>query len=179
MLTSYNSNSTKRADILRIYRDSFPYEERRPEDDLFGRLDDPEEPLRLVLINTSDGNMAGFISYWEFDSFIYVEHFAVDAALRSGGLGSKAMAEFIAMLGKAVVLEVERPGSNPMAERRIAFYRRLGFRTVDDYDYIQPPYAEDLPSVPLLLMTTAGEAFDADSAAKTLYRRVYGVGGMK
>ena len=58
-----------------------------------------------------------------------------------------------------------------MAPRRIGFYRRNGFRLLEA-DYIQPPYAEDLPSLPLKLMSR-GELPDIDRVISTLHQRVY------
>jgi len=98
----------------------------------------PGAPFRILVICDDAGHYAGFISYWQFDTFAYIEHFAVNPAARGGGIGACALREFRAMSGLPVVLEVERPGSNDMADRRIAFYRRNGFHTIDSYDYMDP-----------------------------------------
>ena len=135
----------------------------------------PTPPVRLsaYLICDDAGHYAGFISYWQFDTFAYIEHFAVNPAARGGGIGACALREFKAMSGLPVVLEVERPGSNDMADRRIAFYRRNGFHTIDSYDYIQPPYAPGLPEVPLLLMCDRPDRIDPAHVDATLRGEVY------
>lgn len=33
----------------------------------------------------------GFITYWDFNDFYYVEHFAIDPTLRNGGYGKKTL----------------------------------------------------------------------------------------
>ena len=33
----------------------------------------------------------GFITYWDFDRFYYVEHFATNPALRNGGYGKRTL----------------------------------------------------------------------------------------
>ena len=70
-----------------------------------------------------------------------------------------------------VVLEVEIPDP-PIPKRRIAFYDRSGFRIAHD-DYVQPPYIDGLPSVPMFLMSTA-ETF-TDGQVRELQQAVYGI----
>ena len=42
------------------------------------------------LVGYSEGDMfVGFISYWEFGSYRYIEHFAVHQGLRGRGYGSE------------------------------------------------------------------------------------------
>lgn len=168
MITLSFPSSAELTAIEKIYTEAFPPEERRSWSSLAG---DGNPELRSIV---RDGELAGMISYWNFGTFVYVEHFAIDPSLRGGGTGSEVLAELRRSLGRPVVLEVERPAdSNPMAARRIEFYRRNGFHVLS-YDYIQPPYAPGLPSVPLLLMSTDPSIAPADVAA-TLHREVYGV----
>ena len=68
----------------------------------------------------------GFITYWDFDSFYYVEHFATNPALRNGGYGKRTLEYLCNYLKHPIVLEVERPVEE-MAKRRISFYQRQGF----------------------------------------------------
>lgn len=154
----------------KLYLASFPPEERRPWQQI-ARPEDARGP-RLLAVVTEQGTEAGFITYWDFDTFIYGEHFAIDPAQRSGGIGSEAIRAFAALHGKPVVIEVEpEDAPDPMAPRRIAFYRRNGFELLD-YNYMQPPYSEGLPWVPLKLMSTYA-GIDAATAAQTIHRCVY------
>ena len=62
----------------------------------------------------------GFITYWDFDGFYYVEHFATNPALRNGGYGKRTLEHLCEFLKRPIVLEVERPVEE-MAKRRINF----------------------------------------------------------
>ena len=69
--------------IERIYTESFPPDERRDFSDVI-RLLEENDDFFIVLL--SDENKAvGFISYWEWNDFSYVEHFAVDSSCRGSG----------------------------------------------------------------------------------------------
>jgi len=154
-----------------VYLHSFPPEERRP----WEQIVCPENAGGPVLLAIDDGSgvCAGLLTFWEFDAFVYIEHFAVSPALRGTGVGSRAIECFIASRTKPVVLEVEPENvSDPMTLRRISFYRRHGLEILD-YDYVQPPYGAGLPPVPLRLMST-DSSIDASAVAAALYRRVYG-----
>ena len=92
-----------------------------PEDGGHGRSPATAIPELRTIVR--DGELAGMISYWNFGTFVYVEHFAIDPSLRGGGTGSEVLAELRRSLGRPVVLEVERPAdSNPMAARRIGAF---------------------------------------------------------
>lgn len=154
----------------RLYGLSFPPSERRP----FGQLLAKDAPMRLTGIYLPHGQYAGFLTLWKFDKFDYVEHFAVLPSLRGSGIGAHALRQLTQRTPRPLVVEVERPGDgNPMAARRIEFYKRVGFHILD-YDYIQPPYGPGLPSVPLLLMST-GAQMNPSAVAATLHGKVYGI----
>lgn len=149
-----------------LYTDSFPPEERRPWDDI-ANGNGPE--LHMVF---ADGKFAGFVTTWDLGSWTYIEHFAIMPDRRGGGIGAMALSVLKEMNCRPLLLEAEPPcEENPMAARRIEFYRRNGFFLLD-YDYIQPPYAPGLTSVPLRLMCTEA-ATDATAAETALHTRVY------
>lgn len=152
----------------KLYLESFPPEERRPWADIVGGHSCPA--LRLIF---RDNAFAGIITTWDLGAWTYVEHFAIMPAMRGGGIGGLVLERLAGMDEKPLLLEVERPeDGNPMAPRRIEFYRRNGFALLD-YDYIQPPYAPGLPEVPLRLMCT-DPATDAEAATRALHTQVYG-----
>ncbi len=155
-----------------LYLASFPPEERRP----WEQIADADTEPQAYGIYDADNLFAGFITVWNFGGYVYVEHFAVDSTRRGSGIGAAAMASLRELAGVPVVLEVEPPGHpDPMVPRRIAFYKRCGFALLD-YDYVQPPYAPGLPSVPLCLMST-DSAIEASEIERTLHTKVYGQGG--
>lgn len=158
--------------LIALYLASFPPQERRPADKMLQLADDPESPLGVNVIET-DGQFAGLINLWEFPDFIYIEHFATLHNLRGLGLGTATLDAIKSRYTKPILLEIEMPESSAMAARRLEFYRRNGFRPIWDFKYIQPPYSPELPSMPLLLMSTGD--IDPRQASSTLHKEVYGV----
>ncbi len=159
--------------IERIYTEAFPPDERREFADVV-RLLEEEEAFSILLISNDDTPI-GFISYWEWDDFAYIEHFAVDSRCRGAGYGATAITEFSRQMHKPIVLEVEMP-LDSISQRRIGFYERVGF-TLCTRPYIQPPYAPDKKPLELYLMTYGeidlSQAFERVVAQ--IHRQVYGV----
>ena len=70
----------------------FPYEERR----------DCEKQKRLLsnenynwyIVKDETGECA-YLTYWEYDDFVFVEHFAIEKNKRGKGHGSLVLQEFI------------------------------------------------------------------------------------
>ena len=67
--------------------DSFPPEEYRQLEQLREYTDRTGNFHNNIIFD--DELPVGFITYWDFDSFYYVEHFATNPALRNGGYGFK------------------------------------------------------------------------------------------
>lgn len=151
--------------VYKIMEKSFPCDERRP-------YDEQKELLKETRYNIFEES-GGFIATWEFDEFVFIEHFAVAEEKRNSGIGSKILTEFLEMSQKLVCLEVEPP-STEMSRRRIAFYERNGF-SLNEYDYFQPPISKGKNIVPLMIMTSgrkiAKEEFE--KIRDTLYNEVY------
>lgn len=161
------------ADLQRLYENSFPVEERRPWNDICNRIEDGTGNYNIRAIIYC-GKFAGFISWWNLPQAVYIEHFAVCPTMRGRGIGLRAMTAFVEEQQCPVILEVEPAGSNAMADRRIGFYNRCGFISHPEFDYMQPPYSQSLPSVPLMLMTIGADISLAD-AAESIRTEVYGV----
>ncbi len=136
-----------------LYNDSFPAVERRKFENvevLLGRADVPFNMIAAI----EDNELLGFLSYWEFDGFRYVEHFAVNEKHRGKGIGSSIMEYFINECDKIpIILEVEIPESGVGARRRVDFYMRHGFIIWRLVKYIQPPYDDGSETVEMSLMT--------------------------
>lgn len=159
----------------KLMETAFPSDERRPlqaQRELIGS--DAAFMPRFIV---DDGAFVGFLNYWEFDTFAYVEHFATEPALRGGGYGGRVLDLLRDELACPIVLEVEYPETD-FARRRIAFYERHGYRVWQGHDYVQPPYGEGKEWLPLLLMVNGTLDDGAESferVRRTLYKRVYGV----
>ncbi|WP_297678297.1 GNAT family N-acetyltransferase [uncultured Bacteroides sp.] len=152
---------------------SFPTEEYRPLEEL--RLYTDSKPHFHNNIIFHHDTPIGCITYWHFGTFYYVEHFAIDPALRNGGYGRSALEHLYQLLKTPIVLEVEMP-ENEIAQRRINFYKRQGF-VLWDKPYMQPPYRPGNGYLPLLLMVHGDLKCDRDfeTVKEQIYREVYNV----
>ena len=140
-------------------------DEYRPYDEQLALFEEPEYRIYYM--------PAGFLAVWEFESFIYIEHFAVDPALRNSGTGSAMLQELVKQYQKPICLEVELP-EDELTRRRIGFYERNGF-VFNEYPYIQPPISKGKSPVPLRIMTYRSEITreEFQKMKEILYRRVY------
>ena len=66
--------------IERIYTESFPQDERRDFDEVV-RLLRENDDFEIVMIADQE-KPVGFISYWSWSDFTYMEHFAIDSHCR-------------------------------------------------------------------------------------------------
>lgn len=160
--------------IEQTYVDSFPEVERRNFTLVRNLID--AHPL-FTMVALFHANMyVGFISYWEFENFRYIEHFAIDSSARNGGYGGSALRGLLVQNEKPVVLEVEIP-TDEWSCRRITFYERLGF-TLNDQRYYQPSY-HDVQESPLeMRLMSWGNLQLAHSfrqVVKQIHEQVYGV----
>lgn len=124
------------AQLWKLYNDSFPRVERRTLEHQKTAL---RSELYSLLAYTDEGKFVGLVGYWEFDSYVYIEHLCVDPSLRSGGYGSRIMKHLCGSTDKTVILEIEPVVDEPTA-RRLRFYEKLGVP-----DESLPPHAASLP----------------------------------
>ena len=152
------------------YTAAFPRGERR-DFALVGDLLAHERRFKLCLLS-HESQYIGFMSFWQFDDFVYLEHFAISESRRNEGWGGKALKQFTGRQAHPVVLEAEPPGDE-WSRRRIAFYERQGFAAYPD-PYLQPTYSAGEPWLPLCLMKygrqNPGLLFG--QAKQTIYRYV-------
>lgn len=152
---------------------SFPPEEYRQLEDLREFTDRTGNFHNHIIFD--DDLPIGFLTYWEFNRFYYIEHFATNPALRNGGYGKRTLEYLCQSLQHPIVLEAERPVED-MAQRRINFYQRQGF-TLWEKDYYQPPYKPGDDFLPMYLMVHGNLDPDKDyeEIKQTLYTQVYGI----
>ena len=156
--------------VYRIMEASFPSDEYRPYAEQKALL---SNPVYTMYVWYGEPLIKAFIAAWAFDTFAFIEHFAVNPEYRNGGIGAKMLNEVVARLGKTVCLEVEPP-ENEMASRRIGFYQRNNF-FLSGYPYIQPPISQGKNAIPLSIMTTNGEVdkHTFEQIKTTLYTELY------
>lgn len=141
---------------VQLYERSFPISERRDTNVWLAMANEQNGVFDFREIVTNDRQFLGFITLWHLDGFDYVEHFAIQSNIRGSGIGSKTLGLLVGESVKTklpLLLEVEPQATSDVAKRRIEFYTRNGFSTIDK-PYIQPPYRPNEEAFPLTLMTT-------------------------
>ncbi|MBQ4420134.1 MAG: GNAT family N-acetyltransferase [Bacteroidales bacterium] len=161
-----------------LYLSSFPKEERRSLESIYKLLE--EDIFEFVPIFFKK-DIKGFANLWFFKDFTYIEHLAITPKERNRGYGTEFLKKlinnditFVKQRIENIVLEVELP-ANPIAQRRISFYERLGFRPLEDY-YFQPPYEKDGEGVEMKIMLFSADKENNISfkhIKETLYKNVY------
>lgn len=127
---------------------SFPADEYRDLKELREYTD--TQPIFYCNIILDDAAPIGLVTYWDLGRFYYIEHLATDPNQRNNGYGRKLLEHLATVLKKPIVLEVEYP-TEEMAERRINFYKRQGYR-LWNRAYVQPPYKAGCNELPMYIM---------------------------
>lgn len=132
-----------------LYVVSFPIFEQRSA----AQQADAFQSEQYKLLAFTEGEaFLGFISYWEFDTYCYVEHFAVNAELRGKGYGSTMLREFQQSTGKLILLEID-PITDSVSEARLRFYKKCGFHE-NPYPHRHPAYRGEYHPHPLIVLTS-------------------------
>lgn len=156
-----------------VYHASFPIDEQRPIESIAHLIEHDERFITYALTDTTS-NFIGLLTTWDFEEFIYIEHFAITPTLRSKGYGTEALKTLISKHNKPIILEAEPP-TDEQSIRRIHFYERLGL-SLYDFPYIQPAYTPENRPVKLCLMGTIDTATTSlTHVSETLHREVYGI----
>lgn len=158
--------------VIKLYILSFPEEERRPVADF---RDNVERGGAFSLLAAYDDRaFVGFVTYWDFPSYRYVEHFAITPDSRGRGYGGLIVEE-IKRAGLPVLLEVEPPVTE-QARRRVRFYERHGFM-LSDLPYAQPTYRPGGEEIPMCLMAANAESLWPLGSETLVFirREVYGM----
>jgi ribosomal protein S18 acetylase RimI-like enzyme len=166
-----NVYDTNFEELYDLYTSAFPSYQRRTWaglETLFNK-----KPAFQSFTIKSDNEFVGLLNYWNFEKFVYVEHFAVHADYRNKGIGTSVMKEFLSKIELPVVIETETPRSL-VASQRIHFYERLGFYMTTNF-YMQPPYEGSQVMMSMLIMSNdyhfANKHFN--HIKSTLYKEVY------
>lgn len=157
-------------ELLQIYSQSFPADERREWAEIPELLCCTHFTLKRVCKNHET---IGLIAVWDFSDFVFIEHFAIRKSARGQGIGSEVLKMVLAENQKPIILEAEEPFTDE-ARRRIVFYERLGF-SVCECIYFQPPYSAGKNKVKMLLMSFPDKTTPPqfDKIKTLLYREVY------
>ena len=133
--------------IYSSYTNTFPEDERRSEkqfDQLFNN--DKTEILGVFF----EQKFIGYAIIWTLSDFSFMEHFEIFSEYQNKKYGSSFL-KHITGKHSHLIIETEPIDLNDDAERRINFYERNGFYTLQK-DYIQPAYSAEKNSLELWLM---------------------------
>ncbi len=121
--------------IYNLYINAFPREERRSKQGFFMQPGMPGCSLDIIY---QDAVYAGFCIWWQLEGFAFLEHLAVNPAMRGKKTGQKIMGKLRETVQGPLLLEIEPPTEGD-ALRRLHFYTRNGFFLLDK-PYRQPSY---------------------------------------
>lgn len=163
--------------FLSLYNSSFPIDQRRIYEDE-KHLDNfiKMKGGKFNAFSAVDGDLyLGFLSYWTFEGYTYIEHFAVAPEQRGKNLGRMMLQHLFKEVSPNVLLETEK-GDTPEAQKRIEFYEKNGFRVREEINYTQPSYGgEGQTVVPMLLMTHGDVNLHNIDSIKDMLKEVYNV----
>lgn len=131
-----------------LLEDDFCFEERKTKAGEFKSISNKQYNPCLVY---DDDKLIGYFCYWEYDNFLYCEHFAMLKELRGQGYGSKFLKWYLNSIKKPFILEVEDP-IDDLTKNRVKFYEKLGL-VLNDFEYYQPSYHDGSDSVPMKIMS--------------------------
>lgn len=120
--------------LVPLYEEAFCSSERRTVGQL-RRMIGATPAMHFNMIE-SDGELCGLFVYWDMGEFYYLEHLAVAPHMRNRKIGQQVLEHVETSLPGIRLLEVE-PAEDELTARRVAFYRRNGYRIVDR-SYVQP-----------------------------------------
>ena len=136
-------------DFLKIYSTSFPIHEQRDNEQQKEAF--KNEHYHLICLIESE-KLHSFICYWEFENYVYIEHFAVNNKLRGQNIGSGTLSLFKQEINKTIILEID-PVKDKVSAKRLRFYEKSGFK-VNAYRHHHPPYNSNYPPHELAVLST-------------------------
>lgn len=157
-------------EFFSMLESDFCLDERKTKANELKAFDDKNFSPNFIYEN---GELVGYVCYWEFENFLYIEHFAIMSQMRGTGCGSRFLKEFSEKTNKPIILEVELP-ENEVAAKRIKFYERLGY-VVNDFPYTQPAYQPESNPVKMFVMSFKSSLSEKDfkDFANTIKTIVY------
>ena len=157
--------------LEKLYIDSFPIDERRPLSKMIDLIENDDRFDVFIVLN-EDKQKVGFITQWNLETVLFLEHFAISSDYRNGGYGKVVLKTLINNTDLPIVGEIELPEISDMATRRKSFYEKVGFK-VWDIEYVQPPLGAGQSSIPMLLITFGSLNTEIERIKHKLYTEVY------
>lgn len=156
--------------IFSMLIDNFTDDEHRNYDRQKELLSNEIYKIKVV---TGKDKIKGFVAFWTFQKFIYIEHLAVDKSCQGSGIGTVILKELLDNTDKIIVLEVQPP-KDANSKRRIKFYKKNGFY-YNDYEYLQPAYSKDKNDIELKILSSTRKINNEEFSeiVNLLYKYVY------
>ncbi len=142
----------------RLYRISFPEYEQRTFTHHAKAL--TVENCFINCYQQQDGQFIGFVVYWEFAEYIYIEHYAISDNVRGQGYGTLLLRELVEQTDKIVVLEID-PVIDEISRKRLRFYLALGF-VENRFNHVHPPYQPKFNGHNLRVLSSGRELTEAE-----------------
>lgn len=136
-------------DFIRLYEQAFPLHEQRTPKHQITALRHARYHLLCFL---EQETLVGFICYWSFPQYIYIEHYAINQTLRGQGYGSRLLNALSEETDKIVILEID-PIVDDISGKRLKFYKNLGF-IENSYAHSHPPYRDRLDAHSLIVLSS-------------------------
>ncbi len=130
-----------------IYVSSFPSYERRTLDEQKIILENDKYNAKIFF---KDDEVLAILFFWNFSTYTFCEHFAINKDFRGQSYGSKILKNFIKRY-ENIVLEIE-PIKDEISKRRYKFYKNLGF-IKNDFKHFQVPFRKDDKKLELLFLS--------------------------
>lgn len=170
-------------EIVEIYNNSFPIEERHSVERIKERIDSGKEETFCL---KSDSEVIGIFLIWNLNlqNYYVLDYYAIKQSKRGLGYGTYFLEELIKLFERAdgkIIIEIEDyipEQINDNKTQRAKFYRNLGFLEVQNYDYTMPSI-ENKPEVKMRLMISSmkdKKSLSADelkSIIAALYLQMY------
>ena len=169
--------------FLELYNSSFPENERRlykSAEHVANFIKEKGGKFHGFAVDDRSGDpemqgpFLGFLTYWTFEGYVYIEHFAVNPEFRGKRIGRDMLHHLFKTVSENVLIEVEKPETDE-ARRRIAFYEREGFKLREDINYVQPPYSAAQSGVEMMLMTHGNVTLRDTRDLREMLTEVYNV----
>ena len=148
-------------DFKSTYKASFPIFEQRTDSQQKRAFEDSH--YNLCAYTNTENKFVGFVSYWEFDTYIYVEHFAIEKSFRGKKNGSRILEGFLhenLSKNKQVILEIDPP-ADTTAIARLHFYEHLGMK-LNKFVHRHPAYRTEFQPHELCVMSAPTELTDSE-----------------
>lgn len=151
-------------DVWQLYLESFPAHEIRSAASHAEAMRDAA--FHPMIVRDENGTLLALLFYWQYDDSIYIEHLAVNPALRGRQIGTTLLNAFILQHdGRQVLLEIDPP-EDEVSVKRLRFYAHIGF-VENNYAFTHPSYRRGPGATPhRLVILSYGKELTPEAFAR-------------